>query len=120
MYKAISEGIINLADRFFEMEYLEAQKGLEIYKESIVDNSRLQAHPCSPRIFLVSRIPICLCSSTLAWDWNLAGRLKIAWQTLFIMPLLHHIVFFCLGSPQQQSLRGSLEALEADRHQDLA
>lgn len=43
VYKAISEGIINLADRFFEMEYLEAQKGLEIYKESIVGNNRLQA-----------------------------------------------------------------------------
>lgn len=42
VYKAISEGIINLADRFFEMEYLEAQKGLEIYKESIVGNTRLQ------------------------------------------------------------------------------
>ena len=42
VYKAISEGIINLADRFFEMEYLEAQKGLEIYKESIVGNNRLQ------------------------------------------------------------------------------
>jgi hypothetical protein len=45
VYKAISEGIINLADRFFEMEYLEAQKGLEIYKESIVDNTRLQVPP---------------------------------------------------------------------------
>jgi len=45
VYKAISEGIINLADRFFEMEYLEAQKGLEIYKESIVDNTRLQVLP---------------------------------------------------------------------------
>lgn len=42
VYKAISEGIINLADRFFEMEYLDALKGLEIYKESIVDNNRLQ------------------------------------------------------------------------------
>ena len=46
VYKAISEGVINLADRFFEMEYLDAQKGLEIYKESIVDNTRLQvSHP---------------------------------------------------------------------------
>lgn len=42
VYKAISEGIINLADRFFEMDYLDAQKGLEIYKESIVGNTRLQ------------------------------------------------------------------------------
>ena len=43
IYKAVSEGVINLADKFFEMEYLEAQKGLEIYKESVVDNAKLQA-----------------------------------------------------------------------------
>ena len=42
IYKAISEGLINLADRFFEMEYLEAVKGLEVYKESLVANQRLQ------------------------------------------------------------------------------
>lgn len=42
MYKAISEGLINLADRYFEMEYHDAHKGLEIYKESIVANDRLQ------------------------------------------------------------------------------
>ena len=42
VYKAISEGLINLADRFFEMEYLDAQKGLEIYKEAMVANERLQ------------------------------------------------------------------------------
>ena len=48
VYKAISEGVINLADRFFEMEYLDAQKGLEIYKESIVDNTRLQVSPPVP------------------------------------------------------------------------
>lgn len=42
MYKAISEGLINLADHFFEMEYLDAQHGLDIYKESIVANDRLQ------------------------------------------------------------------------------
>ena len=44
MYKAISEGLINLADRFFEMEYLDAHKGLEVYKESIVANDRLQQY----------------------------------------------------------------------------
>ncbi|KAK9841579.1 hypothetical protein WJX74_008216 [Apatococcus lobatus] len=44
VYKAISEGLINLADRFFEMEYLDAQKGLEIYKEAMVANERLQAY----------------------------------------------------------------------------
>ena len=43
-YKAISEGLINLADRFFEMEYLDAHKGLEVYKESIVANDRLQQY----------------------------------------------------------------------------
>ncbi|KAK9806363.1 hypothetical protein WJX72_011503 [[Myrmecia] bisecta] len=44
MYKAISEGLINLADRFFDMEFLEAQKGLDIYKESMVASDRLQAY----------------------------------------------------------------------------
>ncbi len=51
VYKAISEGLINLADRFFEMDYLAAQRGLEIYKESIVGSERLQARaqrPCCP------------------------------------------------------------------------
>ena len=42
IYKAISEGLINLADRFFEMEYLDAVKGLEVYKETLVANQRLQ------------------------------------------------------------------------------
>ena len=41
MYRAISEGVINLADCFFDMEYLDASKGLEIYKQSIADNERL-------------------------------------------------------------------------------
>lgn len=44
IYKAISEGLINLADRFFEMEYHDAHKGLEVYKESIVANERLQQY----------------------------------------------------------------------------
>lgn len=44
VYKAISEGLINLADRFFEMEYLDAHKGLEVYKESILANERLQQY----------------------------------------------------------------------------
>jgi hypothetical protein len=42
VYKAISEGLINLADKFFEMDYLDAQKGLEIYRQSILDSERLQ------------------------------------------------------------------------------
>ena len=45
IYKAISEGLINLADRFFEMEYLDAVRGLEVYKESLVANERLQVSP---------------------------------------------------------------------------
>ena len=44
VYKAISEGLINLADRYFEMEYHDAHKGLEIYKESVVANDRLQQY----------------------------------------------------------------------------
>ena len=41
VYRAISEGVINLADSFFDMEYVEGSKGLEIYRQSIVDNERL-------------------------------------------------------------------------------
>lgn len=41
IYRAISEGIINLADCFFDMEYTDAQKGLEIYKQHTVDNDKL-------------------------------------------------------------------------------
>ena len=41
VYRAISEGVINLADCFFDMEYLDASKGLEIYRQSIADNERL-------------------------------------------------------------------------------
>ncbi len=48
IYKAISEGLINLADKFFEMDYLSAQKGIEIYKEAIVSSERLQVLLSSP------------------------------------------------------------------------
>ena len=34
LYKAISEGIINLADKFFQMDYHQAIKALEIYNEA--------------------------------------------------------------------------------------
>ncbi len=47
VYKAISEGLINLADKFFEMDYLSAQKGLEIYRQSIMDSERLQVCSCT-------------------------------------------------------------------------
>ncbi|CAL5227469.1 g10446 [Coccomyxa viridis] len=43
VYKAISEGLINLADKFFDMDYFNAQKALDIYKESIQSAERLQA-----------------------------------------------------------------------------
>lgn len=42
VYKAISEGLINLADKFFDMDYFNAQKALDIYKESIQSAERLQ------------------------------------------------------------------------------
>ncbi|PSC73445.1 clathrin assembly [Micractinium conductrix] len=35
LYKAVSEGVINLAGAFFEMEYHDATHGLELYKESV-------------------------------------------------------------------------------------
>lgn len=44
LYKAVSEGIINLADTFFEMEYLDAVKGLELYKESVASNDALATY----------------------------------------------------------------------------
>lgn len=44
MYKAVSEGIINLADTFFEMDYLDAVKGLDLYKESIASNEALATY----------------------------------------------------------------------------
>ena len=34
LYKALSEGVINLADSFFGMEYLDACRGVEEYKEA--------------------------------------------------------------------------------------
>lgn len=42
VYKAVSEGLINLADKFFDMDYLNAQRALEIYRESILSAERLQ------------------------------------------------------------------------------
>ena len=51
VYRSISEGVINLADCFFDMEYVDANKGLEIYRQSIVDNDRLSVSLlyCGPR-----------------------------------------------------------------------
>mmetsp|Transcript_14533 Transcript_14533/g.31622 ORF Transcript_14533/g.31622 Transcript_14533/m.31622 type:complete len:742 (+) Transcript_14533:174-2399(+) len=41
VYKAVCEGVMNLADKFFEMERGDALKGLELYKENMVLNDRL-------------------------------------------------------------------------------
>jgi ANTH domain len=46
IYRAISEGIINLADCFFDMEYTDAQRGLDIYKQHTLDNDKLGVRPC--------------------------------------------------------------------------
>ena len=43
LYKALSEGLINLADRFFEMDHASAAKGLDVYREAITGSNRLQA-----------------------------------------------------------------------------
>eukprot|EP00798_Chlamydomonas_sp_ICE-L_P007979 gene7979-1196_t len=40
-YKAVCEGIMNLADKFFEMERTDALRGLEAYKENSALNDRL-------------------------------------------------------------------------------
>lgn len=93
IYKAISEGLINLADRFFDMEYLEAQKGLETYKESLVANDKLQVpnNPlqCLCQIFGVSErltkvrqvardellhLPFCGCQLRSIWFCELLRR----------------------------------------------
>jgi hypothetical protein len=44
VYKAVSEGVINLADAFFEMEYHDAAKGLELYKESMAASDTLSGY----------------------------------------------------------------------------
>jgi hypothetical protein len=44
LYKALSEGVINLADCFFTMEYLDAVKGLEVYKEALASGEALATY----------------------------------------------------------------------------
>jgi hypothetical protein len=34
LYRAINDGIINLVDKFFEMQRVDASKALEIYKRA--------------------------------------------------------------------------------------
>jgi len=42
LYRVISEGIINLAEQFFEMDRVDASKALEMYRESINSSSQMQ------------------------------------------------------------------------------
>lgn len=42
LYRAISEGVINLADHCFEMDRIDAKKALDIYREAINITERLQ------------------------------------------------------------------------------
>ena len=44
IYKAISEGIINLADKFFEMNYHDGIKAMEIYNEALQSGEDLQKY----------------------------------------------------------------------------
>ena len=44
IYKAISEGIINLADKFFEMKYHDGIKAMEIYNEALQGGEDLQKY----------------------------------------------------------------------------
>lgn len=41
VYKAASEGIMNLADKYFEMERSDALQGIELYKENAVLSEKL-------------------------------------------------------------------------------
>lgn len=52
IYRIVSEGIMNLADKFFEMERPDALRALEMYKEMVMLNEKLnnyfaqiQQHP---------------------------------------------------------------------------
>ena len=47
LYKAISEGIINLADNFFKMDYYQGMKALEIYNEALQGGEELQKYHAS-------------------------------------------------------------------------
>lgn len=44
IYKAISEGIINLADKFFDMNYHDGIKAMEIYNEALQGGEDLQKY----------------------------------------------------------------------------
>lgn len=68
LYKVISEGIINVSDKFFDMEYLDALKGLEIYKQAVLDFGNLQV--CWPSIFHVWVITLTIASVALYCCWQ--------------------------------------------------
>lgn len=42
LYRVISEGVINLAEQFFEMDRVDASKALEMYRESVNSTSQMQ------------------------------------------------------------------------------
>lgn len=44
IYKCISEGVMNLADKFFEMDRADALRGLESYREVALLNDKLNAY----------------------------------------------------------------------------
>jgi hypothetical protein len=44
VYRAASEGVMNLADKFFEMDRPSALAGLEMYKEHVAGSERLSAY----------------------------------------------------------------------------
>ena len=42
LYKSLSQGLINLADTFFTLEYSDAARGLDIYREALVGTESLE------------------------------------------------------------------------------
>lgn len=47
LFKAVSEGIINLADKFFQMNYYDGIKAMEIYNEALQGGEELQKYHAS-------------------------------------------------------------------------
>lgn len=44
VYRAVQEGMLNLLDKFFEMERTDASRGLSIYKENNLLNEKLNEY----------------------------------------------------------------------------
>lgn len=72
LYKVISEGIINVSDKFFDMEYLDAVKGLEIYKQAVSDFGNLQV--CRPLSKCIVRGAFLI--ATPLQDCSISGNLQ--------------------------------------------